>query len=131
MVRSRLSSRSSVDHARALVRPHAGHRLVEQEQARIGGERHRDLELAVLAVAQHGDRHVGAAAEPDARERGLRGLAQRRLRARVAPEAEGVAGMRLHRERHVVERGEVGKQRGDLERAREPELAAAPGRQPP
>ena len=37
--------------------------------------------------------------------------------------------MRLHRERHVVERGEVAEERGDLERAREPELAAALGRQ--
>ena len=45
-------------------------------------------------------------------------------RARIAPEAERVAGVRLHRERDIVERGEVEKQRGDLERAREPEQAA-------
>src|SRR5262249_24297098 len=46
-----------------------------------------------------------------------------------APEMKGMPGMRLHRERDVVERGEIGKQRGDLERAREPQLAAAPARQ--
>jgi len=31
---------------------HAGHRLVEQQQARFGGERHGDFELALLAVAE-------------------------------------------------------------------------------
>ena len=39
-----------------------------------------------------------------------RGLAQFRLAARVAPEAERVAGMRLHGERDIVERGEIEKQ---------------------
>ena len=68
-------------------------------------------------------------AEPDARERGARRLAQFGLAARIAPEVERVAGVRLHGERDIVERGEIGKQRGDLERAREPELAAPVDRQ--
>src|SRR6185312_1521390 len=38
-------------------------------------------------------------------------------------------GMRLHRERDVVEHREVEKERGDLERAGEPEMAAPPRRQ--
>ena len=66
-------------------------------------------------------------AEPDARERRARRFAQFRLAARIAPEAEGVAAMRLHRERDIVERREIEKERRDLERAREPQLAAAPG----
>ena len=70
-------------------------------------ERHGDFELAVLAVAEPGDAHVGARAEPDARERGARRLAQVVVAPRVAPEAERVAGMRLHRERDIVERGEI------------------------
>ena len=37
--------------------------------------------------------------------------------------------MRLHRERHIVEGGEIAKQRGDLERARQTELAAPIDRQ--
>ena len=37
--------------------------------------------------------------------------------------------MRLHGERDVVQRGEIEEQRGDLERARQPELATAPARQ--
>ena len=88
-------------------------------------QRHGDLELAVLAVAQVGDDRIGAVGEADAGERGARGLAQLGLAARVAPEAEGVAGMRLHGERHVVERREVEEQRGDLERAREPQRRCA------
>ena len=83
----------------------------------------------MLAVAEIGDQHVGAPAETDARQRRARGLAQLGLLARLAPEVERMPGVRLHGERHVVERGEVEKQRGDLERAREPELAAAIGRQ--
>src|SRR5271169_4389295 len=38
--------------------------------------------------------------------------------------------MRLHRERNVIERGEVAEQRSDLERAREAEPAPAIDRQP-
>ena len=37
--------------------------------------------------------------------------------------------MRLHRQRDVVERGEIEEQRGDLERAGEPAQAALPRRQ--
>ncbi len=37
--------------------------------------------------------------------------------------------MRLGGERDIVGRGEVQQQRGDLERARQPERAAAPGRE--
>ena len=94
-------------HARGFVRAHAGHRLVEQKQPRLRGERHGDLELAVLAVAEPVDAHGGARAEPDALERGLRRLAQAVVAPRVVPEAERVAGMRLHRERDIVERGEI------------------------
>ena len=32
--------------------PHAGQRFVEQHHARVGSEHHRDLELALLAVAE-------------------------------------------------------------------------------
>ena len=87
--------------------PMPGHRLVEQQHARLGGERHGELELTCSPWLMLGDDHVGAGGKPDARERGARRLAQRALLARVAPEVEGVAGMRLHRQRHVVERGEI------------------------
>ena len=49
-----------VDEVAPLVRRQAGGRLVEQDEARRTGERQRDLELALLAVAELGDQRVGA-----------------------------------------------------------------------
>ena len=46
-------------------------------------------------------------------------------RAHVGQEAEGMAGMRLHGQRHVVERGELAQHRGDLERAARPSRTRA------
>ena len=50
-------------------------------------------------------------------------------RAHGLPEAEGMTGMGLYGERDIVERGEIRKQRSDLERARQPQQAAPPDRQ--
>ena len=130
MVTSAPQLLQQLHHARRLGDAEAGHRLVEQQQLRLGGERHRQLEFALLAMAQFARRATsGAMSEPDALQRGPRGVAQVRLLAGVAPEAEGVAVMRLRRQRDIVDRGEVRQQRGDLERARQPERAAALGRQ--
>ena len=41
-----------------------------------------------------------------------------------------MAGMCLHRQRHIVEHAEIEEQRRDLERARQPERAAGVHRQP-
>ncbi len=82
-----------VDQARGFIRPHAGHGFVEQQKPRLGDERHRDLELAALAVTEVGDEHIGTRGKPEAIERGLRRVTERRLAPRVAPEAERVAGM--------------------------------------
>ena len=53
-------------------------------------------------------------------QRGQRRLGQRPLARRRLPEAEAVAGMRLHRQRDVLQHAEIGEHRGDLERAPEP-----------
>ncbi len=55
-------------HAIALARAHAGGRLVEQQQARPGGERERDLEEPPVAVREHSGLVPCAFGEPDARE---------------------------------------------------------------
>ena len=68
---------------------------------------------------------MGARIEADALERREHRLAQSRFPASVAPEAERVACVRLHRQRHVVEQCEIEKQRCDLKRARQAEQAAA------
>src|SRR4029077_5254765 len=67
----------------------------------------------------------GALAEADAFECRARGGAQFLFAARISPEAERMPGVRLDRERDIVERGEIGKQRRDLKRARQPKRAAA------
>ncbi len=125
MVSSLLSARSISTMRAEFLRAHAGHRLVEQQHARPGGERHREFELTMLAVAQRRDRLIGARAEADAGKRRARRLAQLRVGTGVAPETERVPGMRLHGERHVVEHAEIEKQRRDLERAREAEHGCA------
>jgi hypothetical protein len=89
-------------HARGFGDAEAGHRLVEQQQLRLGGERHRKLELALLAVAQFGHRHVGAFGEPDPRQRGMRGVAQMLFLARAPQKRNEWPSWRLRRERDIV-----------------------------
>ena len=72
---------------------------------------------------------IGARAQAHTRECGAGGIAQFGLAARIAPEAERVAGVRLHRQRDIVEHAQIEKQRGDLKRARKPERAARVHRQ--
>src|ERR1700722_4945264 len=78
-------------HPRRFLWPHAGHRLVEEQEPRPRDERHRNLKLAVLAMTESRDAHARAVHESDAGQRHLRGLAQLILAARVAPEAKRVA----------------------------------------
>ena len=66
------------------------------------GERHRDLELALLAVGQVRRQDIVLSCKADLLEHALRRLDQGRIAARGAPEPEAVAGVRLHRERDVV-----------------------------
>ena len=67
--------------------------------------------------------------ETDAIERRMGGIAQAFLLARVGEEAEGGPGMGLRRQCHIVCSSEIQQQRGDLERTREAECAAAISRQ--
>ena len=63
------ATREQRDEFATLGRRQAGGRLVEQDQARRTGERHADLELALLAVRQGSDRRVADGFEPHALER--------------------------------------------------------------
>ena len=62
-------------------RVEAGRGLVEQQQRRIGGERTRDLDQALMAVGKARDQLVGAAAEPDEGQRLHGALGQRVIAA--------------------------------------------------
>ena len=65
---------------RGLLRVHAGGRLVEQQQLRLGGERARDLEPALVAVRAGSSR----SRPPCARRPGVLEQLERAL-ARLAP----------------------------------------------
>ena len=53
-------------------RAHAGGRLVEAKQLRLGGERDADLEIALLAMRQIGGKLVGLVEQADGMQRGFR-----------------------------------------------------------
>ena len=62
-------------HAFGFFRAHAGQRLVEQQHLGLGGQAHRDLELALLAMAQGTGRAVEQVIEATARAAASRAAA--------------------------------------------------------
>ena len=95
-------------HARRFLGAHAGERLVEQQHLGLGREHHRDLELALLAVATAPPRMSLAARSParPARARARARRDDRPVAARVGEDAPGVRRARLRGEAAVLERGE-------------------------
>jgi hypothetical protein len=108
------------DH-RGLLVAGARQRLVEQQQPRVRRHGDREFELALLAVRQAAGREMGAVVEAEPGECVHRLAVQRVLAGRVAEEAEARAGAGLHGKRGVLQHGEAGEDRGDLERARQPQ----------
>ena len=76
MVRPRAIDFKQLHGLQALARAHAGERLVEQQQARRGGEREPDLEPPLLAIGEFGHRQVGALGQVHELERVLDALRQ-------------------------------------------------------
>ena len=68
----------AVHEVLALGRVHAGGGLVEQQQARLGGQRAGDLDQPLLAVGQAGGRLVRGGVEADQPQR-VHGASPRRL----------------------------------------------------
>ena len=97
----------------------AGCRLVEQDQPRRAGQRHADLELALLAVREIGDALVGDVRQACAFEQVAGGHGRRMACAR-AQEAEAAVGDAAHREEQVVAHREVAKQQRRLVGAPQP-----------
>ncbi len=112
------------DDDRGIRLCHPGHRLVEEQQARLGGERNGKLKLALLTMRQAAGRNIFAPRKADFGENGARRLAQGAVSARGAPEAEAVSAMGLDRQRDVVQRAELAAQRRNLKRAGEAALRA-------
>src|SRR5450432_2879053 len=108
-----------VHHAEFLLGRDAARRLVEHEQARRAGERHRDVEELPHAARQLGDAASAMLAEAKALEQRV-GARDRLWPARRLPEAQAavVAG---DSDEHVVEHRELTVELRDLERARDAE----------
>jgi hypothetical protein len=95
-----------------------GRRLIEQEEARRTGQRHADLELALLAVGQGRHRMVRDRLEPDSLEE-IVGRKARGVRGARAQEAVAPARHAAHRQEQVVADREVTEQERRLVRPSE------------
>src|SRR5690606_3401057 len=106
-----------------------GRGLVEQQQARAGRERARDLEPALLAVGQRVGARLREALEAELREQLARARRVLLLAAPPAGPAQDVGDARAlpaaERRLHVVEHAEPGEQADVLEGARDAEPADA------
>src|SRR5918992_5753704 len=78
-------------HASRLVRAESRHRLVKQKEARRGSERHRNLDLPVLAMAEPRNLRFGAGEHAHPVEREPSHFPQLALAPRGFPEAKGMA----------------------------------------
>src|SRR5438132_3114537 len=96
---------------------HARGRLIQQQHARAGGERERDLEQALLPVGELARFPIWGNIE-GTENRG--GFVDRRPEAReLPPPVVRVAFALEHRDGHRLERGELRKQGVDLKGSRE------------
>ena len=104
---------------------HAGGRLVEQQQARLQGQRHHDLGRALIAVGQLAHQPVGLAGEPALLQQLADALA--RSPASPAPRQPGPQAQAPPPPRPAMRRfsrtRQLGEDLGDLEGARHAELA--------
>ena len=109
------SLRDELDHFQRLFRAHAGKRLVEQQELRLGSQTHGDLELALLAVAQRQCELAGAIRQTDGFERAA-SLDHDRLRRTSASRSQlsGSGRARLGRKAAVFQRAESRKDIGLL-----------------
>ncbi len=92
-----------------------GQRLVEQEQAGIGGECDGDFQQAALAVAEICASVGGAILQSDGGEQRPGARVEVVIAVGVAPQAPAPPVLRLHRDPDVLERREVGEHAQDLE----------------
>ena len=82
--------------------PQPGERLVEHQEARFGGERHRKLKLTLLAVGKLARRHRRPCTQPNLLNIVSRSRAEFRIAMDVRPKSKAVSALDLHRERNIV-----------------------------
>lgn len=129
-----LERADQVEDHRRLGRVHAGRRFVEHEDLRFERHQERDFELALVAVGQACDRRMLLGLERDLGQDRIGALGQRAMIAPDAPEIEPAPvralARRLHREAHVLEHREIGKEIRQLEGPAQPGPRARRGALP-
>ena len=111
-------------HSCAVLTSHPGHRLVEKDQARPAGQRHRKLELAALAMGQVTRQRACAIRETDPCDGLEGGFGQASVALGSPKEAKAVTCRNLSRQGDIGDDGELGKNRGDLIGPRNPKTRA-------
>ena len=130
MARSPLEPEQQLDHARRLVVADAGHRLVEQQQARLARRApSRARAGAARRARARRPGHRRAPREADLGEQRRGAPVEVVIARRVAPEHEAVAEARPERDLDVLGGAEAREQARDLEAAREADADARVGRQ--
>ena len=110
-----------LDHSLRLVRPHPGHRLIQQQKLRLRRERQTHFELPLLAVCeafQPRRRHARSVPRAPACRGRHRTRPTRRLTERQKRRLEPAS--RLHRHHHVVQYRAAFENAGHLIRTRQP-----------
>ena len=115
----RLSSAIELGEPRGAFGAKSGGRLVEEQDARLGGERQRDLECAPLAVREILRLRPFAPGEADAGEQPGRAVLRRAVARAVTPGVKRASTHRRQRNLHIVERRFLIEQADRLERARD------------
>src|SRR5436305_10630749 len=104
--------------------PHPRYWFVEQQHAGSAGKRHRDFQLAALAMAEVGHESGRTLGETSPRQRRMRRFTQLDFASRIAPETKRMPAVCLNGKGNIVEGGELWKQRCNLKRTRQTELAS-------
>ena len=117
-----------LDELRHVLHRHAGHRLVEQENALVRGEQHRELELALVSVREQPGGPRITALEPDPLDRPGRARDRVPDGGRPPPDPHRPAHRRLRRQAHVLVHRQQREDVRDLERAADARLRTPVGR---
>src|SRR5205809_403684 len=104
-------ARDHGEELRALVLRHTGRGLIQEQHARPGGERERDLEQALLAVGELARRAVRRLGEAQRMQYAVRFLDRLRVAGETPPPVVRVALALQHGERDRLERAELREQR--------------------
>src|SRR5439155_500272 len=103
----------------ALALRHARRGLIQQQHLGLGGKCERYLQQPLLAIGELARRPIAARSKPQRNEDRMRLLDRIAIGRQLAPPIAGVAAPLAHRERHCLERAEVGKQGIDLKGSHE------------